>query len=74
MVFEIQIGLSAVDFVEQMDARSVRLTYFSKSKVRAVTHRMINSSDINEALDHRIGGFMKELAAGERSKRQYPDS
>ena len=56
-----------------MDARSVRLTHFSKSKVRAVTHRMINSSDINEALD-RIGGFMKELAAGGCSKHQYPGS
>ena len=38
-----------------------------------MTHRMINSSDINEALD-RIGGFMKELAAGGCSKRQYPGS
>ncbi len=68
MLFEIQIGLSAADFVEQMDARGVRLTHFSKSKVRAVTHRMINSSDINEALD-RIGGFMKEPVAGGHSKR-----
>ena len=73
VVFEIQIGLLAVDFVEQMDARGVRLTHFSKSKVRAVTHRMINSSDINKVLD-RIGGFMKELAAGGYSKRQYPGS
>jgi len=73
VVFEIQIGLSAVDFVEQIDARGIRLTHFSKSKVRAVTHRMINSSDINEAL-YCIGDFMKELAAGGCSKRQYPGS
>jgi threonine aldolase len=63
VVFEIQMGPSATDFVEQMHARGVRLTHFSESKIRAVTHRMINSSEINEALD-RIGGFMKELAAG----------
>lgn len=68
VVFEIQMGPSAADFVEQMHARGVRLTHFSESKIRAVTHRMINSSEINEALD-RIGGFMKELAAGGRSKR-----
>ena len=63
VVFEIQTGLPAADFLEQMDARGVRLTHFSKSKVRAVTHRMINSSDINRALD-RIGSFMKEPASG----------
>jgi threonine aldolase len=68
VVFEIQTGLSAANFLEQMNTRGVRLTHFSKSKVRAVTHRMINSSDINEALD-RIGSFMKEPASGGHSKR-----
>ncbi len=63
VVFEIQIGLSAVGFVEQMDVKSVGPTHFSKLKVRAVTRRMINSLDINEAPD-RIGGFIKELTAG----------
>jgi threonine aldolase len=67
VVFEIKKGLSAVDFIEQMDAKGVRLSYFGKSKVRAVTHRMINGSDIDEALN-RIGSFMKGLATAGRSK------
>ncbi len=51
VVFEIRMGPSAADFVEQMHARGVRLTHFSESKIRAVTHRMINSSEIQEPLD-----------------------
>lgn len=62
VVFEINKGLSAVDFIKQMDAKGVRLSYFGKSRVRAVTHRMINGLDIDEVLN-RIRGFMKGLAA-----------
>ena len=59
VVFEPPTALSATDFIEQMNARGVKLTYFGGSIIRAVTHRMVNITDIDEVLV-RIEGFVKE--------------
>ena len=59
VVFEPSTALSATDFIEQMNARGVKLTYFGGSIIRAVTHRMVNITDIDEVLV-RIEGFVKE--------------
>lgn len=59
VVFKPPAALSATVFIKQMSARGVKLTYFGGSIVRAVTHRMVDTADIDEVL-LRIEGFMKE--------------
>ena len=63
VVFEPRATLSATDFIQYMNGRGVKFTYFGGSRVRAVTHRMASMSDIEEALGH-IESLMKELTAG----------
>lgn len=57
VVFEPPSSISALDFIQQMNERGVKFTYLGESKVRAVTHRMVNSLDIDEVL-HRIENFV----------------
>jgi len=58
--FEPPICISALDFTLQMKTRGVRFNALGRRMVRAVTHRMLTSQDIDEALS-RINDFVKEM-------------
>lgn len=58
VMFEPPSSISALDFIQQMNERDVKFIYLGKSIVRAVTHRMVNSLDIDEVLQ-RIEHFMQ---------------
>jgi threonine aldolase len=50
--FEIPPIVSAPDFLQQMSTRGVKFQHRGGNRYRAVTHRMINSTDIDAALNH----------------------
>ncbi|MEE9202964.1 MAG: low-specificity L-threonine aldolase [Dehalococcoidia bacterium] len=58
VMFQPPATVSAPEFIQQMGARGVRFTYPGGRKVRAVTHRMVGTEDIDEALD-RIGACVR---------------
>lgn len=60
VMFESAHSASGADFMRQMDTRGVKFGYRGNNRYRAVTHRMVDSADIDEALD-RIGQWTKEL-------------
>lgn len=60
VVFEPPTNVSASEFIQQMTMRGVKLSKLDERNVRAVTHRMISSTDIEEALK-RIESFVKEM-------------
>jgi threonine aldolase len=51
VIFEPPNTISAVEFIQRMGARGVRFSYLGGRKVRAVTHRMVNNANIDEALN-----------------------
>jgi threonine aldolase len=59
IVFEVANGLTAANFIEQMNKEGVKFTQFGRFRVRAVTSRMVISEDITEALK-RINRFMSK--------------
>jgi len=63
VVFEAMDAVYGTDFVQQMDARGVRLGNRGGQKVRAVTHRMVSAADIDEALE-RIRLLASERGQG----------
>ncbi len=60
VVFETPTTISTLEFIKQMDALGVGLLYRGGRMVRAVTHRMVGTTDIDEALN-RIELFMKDI-------------
>ncbi|MCD6599142.1 MAG: low-specificity L-threonine aldolase [Dehalococcoidia bacterium] len=58
--FEPPTDMSALDFTLQMKTRGVKFNALGRRMVRAVTHRMLTSQDIDEALG-RINDFVKEM-------------
>lgn len=58
VMFQPPNSISAVEFVQQMENHGVRFLHYGGQKVRAVTHRMIDSTDIEEALQ-RISNNLK---------------
>jgi threonine aldolase len=52
------------EFVQRLNERGVKLLYRSGRWVRAVTHRMVSSADIDEALN-RIELMVRELSQKE---------
>ncbi|MEA3442805.1 MAG: low-specificity L-threonine aldolase [Chloroflexota bacterium] len=60
VIFEPPNTVSALEFIKEMDARGVRFSYLGGRKVRAVTHCMVNTGDMNEALK-RIETLIKEM-------------
>jgi len=60
VMFESALAASGADFIRRMDTRGVKFGYRGNNRYRAVTHRMVDSADIDEALD-RIGQCTKEL-------------
>jgi threonine aldolase len=61
VMFETPLAISAPDFMQQMNTRGVKLHHRGGNRYRAVTHRMISSDDIDEALS-RIELGLKELS------------
>lgn len=60
ILFQTPEAIPTPEFVRRLDERGVRLIYRSQRWVRAVTHRMVSTQDIDEALN-RIELLVKEL-------------
>jgi len=60
VVFELPTIISGAEFVQRMNAKSIKLLPRGGQKIRAVTHRMINAEDIDETLNH-IELLVKEM-------------
>ena len=60
VLFDLPATITAASFVQQISARKVRFSIFGPYRIRAVTHRMISTEDIDEALKW-VALTMKEL-------------
>jgi threonine aldolase len=61
VLFETSTAISAPDFLQRMNNQGVKLSHRGDNRYRAVTHRMVTSSDIDEALN-RTELCLKELS------------
>lgn len=61
VLFETPMTVSVPDFLQLMNALGVRFSHRGGNRYRAVTHRMVTSDDIDEALNRTELG-MKELS------------
>ncbi len=61
ILFETPSTITATDFLQQMNERGVKFNHRGGNRYRAVTHRMINRNDIDEALN-RIEAGLKEVS------------
>jgi threonine aldolase len=61
VMFETPPTITAADFLQQMNERGVKFNHRGGNRYRAVTHRMISSNDIDEALN-RIEAGLKEIS------------
>ena len=59
VVFELPTTIPGPEFAQQMDTQGVKLSPRGERKIRAVTHRMVSLTDVDEALK-RIDLFMRE--------------
>ncbi len=57
--FELPAIIPGPEFIQQMDTRGVKVSYRGGQRIRAVTHRMVSTVDIDETLE-RIGLLMRE--------------
>ena len=60
VLFESPSIISGAELAQRMDAQGVKLLPRGGQKIRAVTHRMVGATDIDEALN-RFGLVVKEL-------------
>ena len=60
VLFESPINVPATEFIRQLDVRGIRFLNRGGLRFRAVTHRMVNEADVDEALE-RIDLLMREL-------------
>ncbi len=60
VVFELSSNVYGSDFVERLNDHGVKVIYFGGQKFRAVTHRMVNTADIDETLT-RIETYVKKM-------------
>ncbi len=60
VLFEFPTTISTHDFMQQAEGRGVKLLSRGGTKVRAVTHRMVNAADIDEVLNC-IERIVKEM-------------
>jgi len=58
VVFKPPSNISAHDFIKSMSRVDVRFSYLGEETIRAVTNRMVNTSNIDEVLD-RMAGVLK---------------
>ncbi len=61
VVFEPPTTIPVPEFVQQMTQRGVRVDGLGRRGIRAVTHQMISTADIDEALNH-IELLVREMA------------
>ena len=61
VIFELYSKVSGSDFQERLNNYGVKVTYLGSQRFRAVTHRMVNTADIDEALT-RIETGLKKIA------------
>jgi len=60
-MFELPPTISGSEFIQRTDAQKIRVTYrWGGRVVRAVTHRMVSTADVDEAVE-RITLLMREL-------------
>ncbi len=52
VMFEAPASIPTPEFTQQLDERGVRLIHRSERWMRAVTHRMVSTADIDKALNH----------------------
>lgn len=50
--FELSLKVSSSEFIQMLNTRGVKVGYRGDNKCRAVTNRMVNGEDIDEALNH----------------------
>ena len=60
VMFELSPNVSGSDFIERLNDYGVKVSYRGGQKFRAVTHRMVNTADIDEALT-RIETCVKKM-------------
>jgi threonine aldolase len=60
VMFESSPNVSGSDFIERLNDYGVKVGYHGGQKFRAVTHRMVNTADIDEALT-RIETCVKKI-------------
>ena len=65
VMFHLSPGISVVKFVEELDKVGVKIGLRDGRPFRAVTHRMVSSSDIDEALT-RIEAVCRRLQRAQR--------
>ncbi|UCE98348.1 MAG: aminotransferase class I/II-fold pyridoxal phosphate-dependent enzyme [Dehalococcoidia bacterium] len=58
VIFKPPRNIPVLQFVEQMTERGVRFSILDEDKVRAITHRMVSTADIDDALGY-ISTFIK---------------
>lgn len=51
VMFSLPSGLSSREFVDRLREHGVKLNHTSRKAIRAVTHRMISSADVDYAID-----------------------
>jgi threonine aldolase len=61
VMFESPPDVSINEFIGQLDMRDIKFGYRGGLRFRAVTHRMVNEADIDEALE-RISQLVRELS------------
>jgi len=61
VMFGSPTNVSAIEFMRRADAKGVRFSYLDNLGFRAVTHRMVSETDIDEALE-RINLLVRELS------------
>ena len=61
VMFESPPDVSINEFIGQLDMRGIKFGYRGGLRFRAVTHRMVNEADIDEALE-RINQLVRELS------------
>ena len=60
VMFELPSHVSGPDFVEHLNDYGAKVLYRGGQKFRAVTHRMVNTADIDEALT-RVETCVKKM-------------
>ena len=65
VMFEISPTISGLEFVKRMDEQGVKMLYRGGQRVRTVTHRMVDATDIDEVLNC-IELTVREFSSGQR--------
>jgi threonine aldolase len=58
IMFELSASLPGEELLKEMDTRGVRLSHRGGQRFRAVTHRMVSTEDVSDALE-RISSYVR---------------